>query len=124
MPKNHKELIRSKIFYSGTSIGDSFWHRYKDEDLYERGYGELWLTRNALYFRRYLTMTPLEIPIKTIFKISTGHAHAGKISIVPVMKIHWSRGDKVLVFGFSIPHKLEELLRWQRKLQKVAKVRF
>lgn len=124
MSKNKKELIRSKIYYVGTSVGNRFWHRYTDDDLYERGFGELWLTRNTLYFRRYLTLKPFAIPTKAIFKLSAGHIHAGKISLSPVMKIHWTKDDRELVFGFSIPKRVEEYMRWQLKLQKVAKVRF
>lgn len=125
MSKKKSELIRSKVFYFGTSIGDSFWRRYKVEEWLERGFGELWLTNKELNFRRYLTLEPVtfKIPTKAIKNIGTGHAIAGKISLPPVMKIKWIRDEETLVSGFSIPKKVDELRQWQLKLQKMMKAK-
>ena len=118
---DRNELIRSKVYYFGTSVGDSSWNRYKEDDMFDRGFGELWLTRKALFFRRYLTMEPFEIPVKSITKLSSGHFHAGKFSIAKMMKVHWSKDDAQLVLGFSLPRKLPEVMQWQKKLQQVLK---
>jgi hypothetical protein len=119
--KEKKELIRSKVYYYGTTEGNRSWSRYKENDMFDRGFGELWLTRRTLYFRRYLTMEPFEIPVKSIVKLSSGHFHAGKFSIPKLLKVHWLKDDQELVMGFSMPKKLEELMRWQKKLQQVLK---
>ena len=90
----------------------------------DSGYGELWLTRHKLFFRRYLTLKPFGIPTKAIFKISFGHAHARKITISPIMKIHWHQDDQDLIFGFSIPKKVADLMRWHKKLITYTKAKF
>ncbi|WP_455393121.1 PH-like domain-containing protein [[Eubacterium] cellulosolvens] len=125
MPKKRKEFIRSRVYYYGTSVGNNFFRRYKAEDFSERGPGELWLTQKALYFRLFLTMDEFafKIPVKAIFHISTGHALAGKISLPPILKIHWTKGEEKLVTGFSTPKKMEELRQWQWKFQKVFKAK-
>ena len=117
MPKKQNELIRSKVYYYGTSVGGGFFCKYKGKGLAERGFGELWLTRHAIYFRLYLTLEPFEIPVKKIVKINTGHFHAGKFSMSPILKIHWESTGDIFVAGFSVPKKLEEFVRWQQKLQ-------
>jgi len=125
MTRKKNELIRSSVHYFGTSLGGGFFGRYKAEKFYERGSGELWLTNNALYFRRFLTMDKFafKIPINAITDISSGHAIAGKISLPPILKIHWEKDDETLVSGFSIPRKVAELSQWQLKLTKVMKAK-
>jgi hypothetical protein len=114
-----KELIRSKVLYYGTTIGNNPLSRYKEDDLYDRGFGELWLTKKILYFKRYLTMTPFEIRTSSIRKVSVGHGHAGKITLELVLKIHWIKDGQLLVSGFAIQKRQEDLLRWQKRLMKV-----
>jgi hypothetical protein len=119
-----KELLRSKVYYYGITIGDKFFSRYEEDDMFDRGFGELWLTRQTLFFRRYLSLKPFEIPTKAIFKLSFGHGHAGKIAISPIMKIHWRKDDQELVFGFSAPKNVTDLMRWQKKLVTYSKAKF
>ena len=126
MTRKKNELIRSKVYYFGISVNNSFWNRCSDSALFERGFGELWLTKNALYFRRYLTMGKytFKISTKAIIHINTGHALAGKISLPPIMKIHWTKDKGKLVSGFSVPKKIDELRQWQNKLLKVMKAKY
>lgn len=102
-------------------MGNKFWSRYKDKKFYERGLGELWLTRNELNFRLYLTLDPIKIPTRAIHGISFSHGHAGKISSKLVLKIHWKMEDLDLVSGFSSIKNPNELLQWERLLRKVIK---
>ena len=117
-------LIRGKGYYFGTTIGNRFWRRYKDNNFFTRGDGEIWLTKPVLYFRRYFTMNPIEIPTKAIFKITMGHGHAGKLSMAPTVKVHWIKDGETIVSGFLISKDINELIRWQKKLQKVTKAKF
>ena len=121
---NRGELISGKGYYYGTTLSSSRWRRYEGNDLFERGYCELWLTRDALYFRRYLTMEPVKIPTKAITNLTTGHSHAGKFTLALIIKIHWSKSDKELISGFMISRDPKELMQWQRKFQKVLKAKF
>lgn len=124
MPKKRSELIHSKVFYYGTSINNSFWQTATEKELSGRGFGELWLTGKVLNFRLYLTSKPFKIPVKQIFKISTGYAHARKISLSPVLKIFWKRNDIIMASGFSLPKRIIELRQWQSKLQKILKAKY
>jgi hypothetical protein len=118
------KLVQGKGYYYGTTLGSSFWRRYKDDNLLMRGDGEIWLSRDALYFRRYFTLEPIRIPTRAITKIRIGHAHAGKLTLAPIVKIHWIKADFELVSGFLISKDINELLLWQRKFQKVIKAKF
>jgi hypothetical protein len=115
------ELIHCKAYYFGTTKGNSFWKRLKDGELAERGYGELWLTKDALYFRRYLTLKPIEIPTRNIQDTSAGFSHAGKISGKAVFKVHWNKDGQDFVSGFSSVKNQKEMVLWDRMLKKVLK---
>jgi len=117
-------LIHGKGYYYGTTIGSSFWRGYKNDNLFMRGDGELWLTRDVLYFRRYFTLDPIKIPTRAITKIRVSHSHAGKFTLAPIVKIHWVKAEQELVSGFLISKDNNELLLWFRKFQKVIKAKF
>jgi hypothetical protein len=116
-----QEIFHSKAYYFGTTKGNSFWKRCKTEELFERGLGELWLTRDTLYFRRYLTIDPIKIPTRAITSISYGYGHAGKLSAQLVFKVHWSRKDFDLTSGFSTVKKSNEFIQWERSIKKLKK---
>jgi len=125
--KSKKEkdvLYRNKEYYYGTSLNNNFWKKYKFENYSERGYGEFWLTRNKIYFRQYLTIEPIIIPIREITKIFSGHLHAGRITLKSILKIQWVKDDLILTSGFSLPNNILDMQRLQRKLQMVAKGKF
>ena len=124
--KETKEIIRSKGFYSGTTVGNSFLRMYKEDESQDRGYAEIYLTRNMLVIRRYLSLKPLEIPTRAISRVSFGHFHAGRPALRPIMKIFWVRKGQELVTGFIIKDSTrpDVLLSWQRKLQRVVKGKF
>ena len=113
------ELFRSKTYYFGTTLGTSFWRRYRDDEFEERGYGELWLTRNGLNFRRYFQMEPLIIPARSITDLGLGYGHAGKPSARMVLKIYWKKGEIELVSGFSSIKNVQELIQWKNLIEKV-----
>ncbi len=119
--KLRSELFHTKCYYFGTTRGNSFWRRYKENGLFERGYGEFWLTKTCLYFRLYFTLVPIEITTRKITGLSYGYGHAGKISPKLVLKVHWKSDDLELVSGFASTKDPKELAQWERMLRKVIK---
>ena len=122
MGKSRSELFHTKCYYFGTTQGNSFWHRYKKKGLYERGFGEFWLTKTSLNFRLYFTLEPIKISSRNITGITCGYGHAGKISLRPVLKVHWKSDDLELVSGFASTKDPKELVQWERMLKKVMRV--
>jgi hypothetical protein len=119
--KLRSELFHTKCYYFGTTHGNSFWRRYKKKELYERGFGEFWLSKTELNFRLYFTLEPIKISSRNIITLSYGYGHAGKISFKPVLKVHWKTGDLVLVSGFASTKDPKELIQWEKMLRKVMK---
>jgi hypothetical protein len=115
------EYFRSKTYYFGSTIGNNFWRRYKAEHFKDRDYGELWLTRKGVHFRRYFQMEPFLIPTRAISQISYGFGHAGKPSARMVLKIHWLKDGEELVSGFASVKNPQELLQWEKLINKVKK---
>jgi hypothetical protein len=115
------EYFRSKTYYFGSTVGNNFWRRFKDDEFKDRDYGELWLTRNGVHFRRYFQMDPFVIPVRSISQISYGFGHAGKPSARMVMKIHWLKDGVELVSGFASIRNGQELLQWEKLIKKVKK---
>ena len=116
-PKKN-EYFHVKSYYFGTTVGNSFWRRYKLDNFYERGFGELVLTRENLTFRRYLSIEPITIPTRAISSKTYGHGHAAKISAQMVLKVHWQKDGEELVSGFASTKNPKELLQWQRMIFK------
>jgi hypothetical protein len=123
MARSKTELIKSKVYYFGTTYGGNSFSRHRGKQYFDRGFGELWLTRQAIYFRLYLTLEPFEIPLKRIVKMKTSHFHARKFSIAQILKIYWQTDEGVLAAGFSLPKKAEEMMKWQKKLERVVKAK-
>ena len=112
------ELFKGKTFYFGSTYGNHFWRRYKVGDLKERGYGELWLNRDGLNFRRYFKLEPNRIPIRSITNITYGFGHAGRPSARLVLKVHWTYKGEELVSGFASIKDPKQLVQWERLIRK------
>ncbi|HHX43304.1 MAG TPA: hypothetical protein GX714_04865 [Chloroflexi bacterium] len=96
-------MERRRGYYFGTVVNGAWWRRAYGDALFARGSGELWYDDEALFFRRYLTPTPLVIPFEQVTGLSIGRWHAGRWGLGrPVIKVHWRRGAQDLSSGFAV----------------------
>jgi hypothetical protein len=100
---------RRKGHYLGTEIGEKWWKRYRKNRFFARGNGEYWLDGTGLYFRRYLTGHPIEIPFKNVIEVKIGKSHAGRWLLgSPVLKLIWQTDGLRLSSGFIVSRSEEE----------------
>lgn len=108
-----------KGHYLGTEIGGKWWKRYRGEGFFARGNGEWWLDEEFIYFRRYLTKQPLQIPRREIISIRTGTWHAGRwAGGMPILKILWRQNDLRLSSGFVVSKQRIETMQLAEQLLK------
>jgi hypothetical protein len=94
---------RRKGHYLGTEIGEKWWRRYRKNKFFARGNGEYWLDDTSLYFRRYLTRHPIEIPFAKVIEVKIGKSHAGRWLLrSPVLKLIWQTDGLRLSSGFIV----------------------
>jgi hypothetical protein len=92
-----------KGHYLGTEIDGKWWRRFHKLRLFARGNGMYWWNERALYFRRYLTRRPIEIPFAMVHQIETGHWHAGRwCAGQTVVKLIWEYEGQRLSSGFVL----------------------
>ena len=119
-PSQHGAPLKTKNgFYYGTTVGKSWWKRYKQGGWFSRGNGEMWIDREGIHFHRYLTKDTKTIPLHAVKGVEIGRWHAGKWTGAPVIKITWEEGPLELVSGFSISWKRQETERWVAELRKL-----
>ena len=76
--------------YLGTEIDEKWWKRYRKNKFLARGKGEYWFKQEILYFHRYLTKQPIEIPVDNLVDVKIGKSHAGQWLLrSPVLKLIW-----------------------------------
>ena len=89
--------------YLGTEIDEKWWERYTKDKLLMRGNGSYWHDNNAFYFLRYLTKTPITIPLRYIRAFKIGRWHSGRWCYgYPILKIIWLKDGLRLSSGFLI----------------------
>lgn len=89
--------------YLGTEIDGKWWKRFRGEGFFARGNGEWWIEGGALYFRRFLTQTPLVIPFDKVTEVKIGTWHSGRwILGRPIFKVFWGREGLRLSSGFYL----------------------
>ncbi len=92
-----------RAHYLGTEVSEKWWRRYYRDGLLARGMGDFWIDASGLFFRRYLTDTPVMILFSDILDVKTGKWHSGRwAGGSPVIKIVWKKGDTLLSSGFVI----------------------
>ena len=92
-------------YYYGTTIGPSWWKRYINEGWFSRGNGKIWVNKEGIYFRRYLSKKIKHISWESITEIKEDTWHSGKWTGAPVIKITWKKDELELISGFSISWK-------------------
>lgn len=95
--------------YLGTEIDEKWWKRYRKNKFLARGKGEYWIKHETLYFHRYLTKEPIEIPVSKIIDVRIGKSHAGQWLLrSPVLKLIWENDGMKLSSGFIFSRNKEE----------------
>ena len=94
---------RRKGHYLGTEINEKWWKRYRKDKFFARGNGEYWLDDTALYFHRFLTKRPIEIPFAKVIEVKIGRSHAGRWLLGSrVLKMIWEKDGIKLSSGFVV----------------------
>ena len=100
---------RRKGHYLGTEIDEKWWKRYRKDKFFARGDGEYWFDDTGLYFRRYLTKRPIEIPFAKVIEVKIGKSHAGRWLLGSrVLKLIWKKDDMKLISGFIVSRNQRE----------------
>ena len=98
-----------KGHYLGTEIDEKWWKRYRKDKFFARGNGEYWFDDTALYFRRYLTKHPVEIPFSEVIEVKIGKSHAGRWLLGSrVLKLIWEKDGMKLSSGFIVSRNQQE----------------
>lgn len=106
---NPEASNRRKGQYLGTEIDEKWWKRYRKDKFFARGNGEYWIDDTGLYFRRYLTKHPIEIPFAKVIELKIGKSHAGKWLLGAwVLKLIWEKDGMKLSSGFVVSRNQQE----------------
>ena len=98
-----------KAHYLGTEIDEKWWKRYRKNKFFARGNGEYWFDNTTLYFRRYLTKHPIEIPFAKVIEMKIGKSHAGRWLLGSrVLKLIWENDGMKLSSGFVFSRNQQE----------------
>ena len=107
--------------YLGTELGGKWWRRYTRDGFLSRGNGEYWMDTSALFFRRYLTDTPIVIFFDDVLEVKTGKWHSGRWAFgAPVVKVVWKKGDNMLSSGFVFSRDSSETEALVQKMLSLA----
>ena len=94
---------RKKGNYFGTEIDQRWSRRFREDGFFARGNGELWFEEGGLFFRRFLTKTPLEIGWDEMTGARLGRWHSGRWGAGrPILKIDFRRHGQELSAGFLL----------------------
>jgi len=98
--------------YLGTEIDGKWYKRYRHDGLFARGLGDCWIDCDVLRFLRYLTRTPLTIPLRRVHAVELGKWHAGRwVGTKRAIKLIWERDGKQLSSGFVFTRTAPEAVR-------------
>lgn len=96
--------------YLGTEINEKWYRRYTKDKFLARGNGKYWYDGDAFFFRRFLSKTPVQIPLADIIGFKIGKWHSGRWCIgCPILKIIWSKNGQKLSSGFLISKNESDL---------------
>jgi hypothetical protein len=110
---------RRKGHYLSTEIDEKWWRRYRKDKFFARGNGEYWFDDIALYFRRYLTKNPIEIPFAKVIEVKIGKSHAGRWLLGSrVLKLIWENDGMKLSSGFIVSRNQQETEAVMRDLNR------
>lgn len=87
--------------YVGTTIGDTWYRRYREDGFLARGLGRYWCEDGALFFRRFLVRTPVVIPLHLVTDVYVTNRHAGRRVRSPrIIVLVWENDGEELRSGF------------------------
>ena len=109
-------------YYLGTELGGKWWRRYSKGGLLARGTGEYWIDSSALFFRRFLSETPIVIFLEDVLDVRLGKWHSGRwAGGAPVVKIVWREAEELLSSGFVFSRKSSETETLVREIRSHAR---
>lgn len=113
-------MKRRRGHYLGTEI-DGKWHkRYRQDGLFARGLGDYWIEGDVLFFLRYLTRTPLTIPLRRVEAVELGKWHSGRwVGSGRAIKLIWRHDGNQLSSGFVLTRTAAEALRQADELREL-----
>jgi len=113
-----KRMEPARGHYLGTEIGGKWHRRYREDGFFARGLGEYWIDGDILQFRRYLTKTPLSVPLRRVQAVELGRWHAGRwVGAERAIKLIWEHEGKQLSSGFVFTRTSLEAARHARELR-------
>lgn len=113
--------MTGKGAYLGTEIGGKWYRRYSAKPWFMRGNGEYRFENGTLYFRRYLTKEPLELPLSKITRITLSSWHAGRWAIGKrILQFHWPADGQELSSGFVFTRTAQEAEDLKREFERLA----
>ncbi len=96
--------------YLGTEIDGKWWKRFTRDGMSLRGKGRYWFEGNNLRFLRYLTRSPITVPMGLVKAVEVGTWHAGRWAMgIPIIKLVWLHEGQTLSSGFILGKKPSEV---------------
>ena len=96
-------MEKRKGHYLGTEIGENWRRRYRKEGFFARGIGRFWLDDEGFHFHKYLTRSPVVIPLGAVQEVKLGSWHSGRrCPKDSVVKILWKREGTLLSSGIRV----------------------
>jgi len=113
-------MERERGHYLGTEIDRKWYKRYRQDGLFARGLGDYWIDGDVLLFQRYLTRTPLSIPLRRVEAVELGKWHAGRwVGGERAIKLIWEHDGKQLSSGFVFTRTAPEAVRRADELREL-----
>lgn len=104
--------------YLGTEVDDMWHKRYRKGGMLARGLGEYWIEEDQFCFRRYLTKTPIRIPLRRVTSVRLGKWHAGRwVGSERAIKLVWEHEGITLSSGFVLTRSSLEAATRARELR-------
>jgi len=104
-------------YYFGTEIDRKWWKRYKKDNFFARGNGTFKYDKDAFYFYKYPSDTPIVIPLKDITNFNISKWHAGRWGgNLPILQIIWKKDNMLLSSGFILYDNEKDLRDFIDKL--------
>ena len=89
--------------YVGTTIGDRWYRRYREDGFLARGLGRYWCEGGELIFRRFFIRTPVVIPLHLVTDIEVTAHHAGRrVGSPRIIVLVWDNDGEELRSGFVL----------------------
>jgi len=106
--------------YFGTEINETWYRRYRHEGWLARGNGEWWIAEQTFFFHRYLTRSPLLLPLSKVHAIKLGSWHAGQWAMGRrILKFLWMKDGSLLSSGFLLTRHARDALTLKAQFEQM-----